>query len=418
MATPEAIAERLFHRTTKGIRLGLERMQVAVEKIGNPQAAYQSMHVAGTNGKGSTCAYMESVLRAHGVTTGLFTSPHIRRFEERFMINGKPVSGTLWTAVYDDVAGIVEDLDLTFFEAVTLIAFELFKRQRVEWGVFETGMGGRLDATTIIVPSVTVITSLDMDHVQFLGNDLQSIAREKLGIVKNNIPLVMVRPHTREVEALVKRHCEAQKAPLFFVSKDDAKDCRTEGALTSFMHNGTKMTIMLPGGYQVENCLAALTALETVGVPLDQTTIDGVAKTFVPGRFQVIERAGRPVVFDVGHNPGAAQAFAETVRSRFQHRSLCVVTGIMKDKDIAGILKSYSRVASKLILTRPNVDRAADCEALRKQAPGDFTGQCVCIPDVDNAVKAALAGSEQVVCVAGSFYTVGEAMAALGVEPY
>ena len=162
------ISQRLFLRTTHGIKLGLDRMRAAADRIGNPQDQYPSVHIAGTNGKGSVCAYLDSCLRRMGFKSGLFTSPHIVDFEERFIINGRPVASESWVAVYRDIEPVIEELGLTFFEAATLIAFELFKREKVEWAVFETGLGGRLDATNIIRPEAAVVTRLAMDHMDLL----------------------------------------------------------------------------------------------------------------------------------------------------------------------------------------------------------------------------------------------------------
>jgi len=255
MATPEEIAQRLYSRTTLGIKLGLERMRRASELIGNPQASFASIHVAGTNGKGSICAYIESAIRAHGVKTGLFTSPHLVRFEERFIMNGFPVSGPQWTAVFDDIADVIESMHLTFFEATTLIAFELFKREGVQWAVIETGMGGRLDATTVVDPAVTVITSLSLDHMQFLGNDIVSVAREKLGIVKRHVPLVIARPKEEQVRAAALDRCAEMDSPCVFVSSEDAIRNATFGESTSFPYEGRLVRTPLPGEYQVQNAL-------------------------------------------------------------------------------------------------------------------------------------------------------------------
>jgi dihydrofolate synthase / folylpolyglutamate synthase len=418
MATPEETAQRLYNRNTMGIRLGLDRMRRAAELIGNSQTNYPSVHVAGTNGKGSTCAYIESVMRAHGVKTGLFTSPHLVRFEERFIIGGRPVSGQQWTAVFNDIAGVIETLHLTFFEATTLIAFELFKREKVEWAIFETGLGGRLDATNIIIPKVAVITALGLDHTEYLGNDLVSVAREKLGIVKRHIPLVIARPEERDVSDAVREQCAAMEAPCIFVSADDAIRTASFGDSTVFPYAGRMVRTPLLGEYQVQNAMVALTALAEAGFCEASKTDDGIARTAVPGRFQVVGRDGRFVVFDVGHNPAAAKAFVTALKRRFPGHPPCIIAGVMKDKDVSGVLRQYSSVASRLIVTKPKIGRAADCETLLRGIPADFRGGRDCSTDVDQAVTQALRGREEVICVAGSFYTVGEAMKALGIKPY
>jgi dihydrofolate synthase / folylpolyglutamate synthase len=418
MPTPDEIARQLFNKTTKGIKLGLERVRQAAALIGDPQTAYASVHIAGTNGKGSTCAYIESVMRAHGAKTGLFTSPHLVRFEERFIIGGRPISGEQWMRVYNDLAEVIETSQLTFFEAITLIAFELFKREKVEWAIIETGMGGRLDATNIVIPRVTAITSLGLDHMQYLGNDLVSIAREKLGIVKQGVPLVIARPGQIDVEAVIKQQCKSMEAPCTFVAADDATNIETSDKGTCFSIGNRTLTTSLIGEYQIQNTLIALKALEYAGFIGAAKTADGIAHTLVPGRFQIINVDDRIVIFDVGHNPAAAEAFVTALMRRFRDTPACMVVGVMKDKDIAGVLRQYCSTAKRLILTKPKIERAADCETLLSKVPSDYTGICSCIPAVSDAVKSALTGDEKIVCFVGSFYTVGEAMKTLGIEPY
>jgi len=418
MLTPDAITQHLFGKTANGIKFGTDRMAQASAKIGDPHAAYPSFHVAGTNGKGSTCAYIESIIRSHGFTTGLFTSPHIKRFEERFMINGRPVATRAWMEVYGDLAAAIETCNLTFFEAITLMAFELFKREKVDWAVFETGMGGRLDATNIVVPKVSVITTIAMDHRDYLGGDLLSIAGEKLGIVKKHVPLIIVQPPQPDVKELVLRHCAERQAPCTMVSAQDAGACSTNGNSLCFTHIGRRFTTGLRGGFQIVNALAALKAAEAAGFSDEAAMVNGIGRTFVPGRFHLFELHNRTVVFDVGHNPNAAQLFVQALRDHFHGLPVCIVAGIMKDKDCAGILAQYSLAASRLILTQPKTKRAATARQLAGLIPAGYGGASVCIDDVDRAVATALEGSEKVVCVAGSFFTVGEAMTALGIEPY
>jgi dihydrofolate synthase/folylpolyglutamate synthase len=188
--------------------------------------------------------------------------------------------------------------------------------------------------------------------------------------------------------------------------------------VTSFSIGGRTLTTSLRGGYQIQNALVALKTLEYAGFKGASKTADGIAHTTAPGRFQVVRCNGRLVVFDVGHNPAAAEAFVTALMRRFTTTPTCMVVGIMKDKDISGVLRQYCLAAKRLILTKPNIERAADCEVLLSKVPSGFTGKCDCIPTVSDAVKSALAGEEKIVCVAGSFYTVGEAMKTLGVEPY
>lgn len=418
MQSAARIEQHLFNRTTKGIKLGLERMLEAAASIGDPQDAYSSIHIAGTNGKGSTSAFIESMLREQGFKTGLFTSPHIVAFEERFIINGRPVTSLTWMDVYRTVAPTIEKLNLTFFEAVTIIAFELFKREKVEWAVIETGMGGRLDSTNIILPKAASITTIAMDHMHYLGNDLVSIAGEKLGIVKKRVPLVMALPPQREIAELAQAKCKALNAPCFFVSDADAVRVSGPEDKNVFNYKNRKFSTSLQGDYQKQNCLVALETMEVLGFTDPQKAARGIEKTFLPGRFQVAFIQGRTVVFDVGHNPNAAQQLVKTLKSRFGAQSICIVAGIMKDKDIPAILKHYCECACRLVLTQPATDRAADAAFLAQNVPSSFINPVGIIPQVKDAVRVAFNGLEEVICITGSFFTVGEAMTALTIRPF
>ena len=418
MHTAADIEHHLFSRTTKGIKLGLDRMFAAAEALGNPQNAYQCIHVAGTNGKGSTSAFIESMLREYGFKTGLFTSPHIIAFEERFMINGRPVTSRQWMDVYQTVERPIEELRLTFFEAVTLLAFELFKREKVDWAVFETGMGGRLDSTNIILPKVAAITSIAMDHTNYLGDDLLSIAGEKLGIVKKNVPLVMALPRQQEIAELAQATCKDLDAACFFVSDGDRADSAEQENKTTFYYKNRLFSTSMIGDYQVQNCLVALKTMEVITFTDLDKAARGIEKAFVPGRFQVTRIHDRTVVFDVGHNPNAAEHLVKTLKRGFGARSICIVAGIMKDKDIASILKHYCGCACRLVLTQPAIDRAADAAVLAQNVPPEFKHPVEVVPRVNDAVELAFKGREDVICITGSFYTVGEAMNALDFRPY
>jgi dihydrofolate synthase / folylpolyglutamate synthase len=413
------IARRLFSRTTHGIKLGLERMRAAAARSGNPQESYASVHVAGTNGKGSTCAYIEAVLRSQGYRTGLFTSPHIVSFEERFCINGTPVSSAAWVEVYRGLESTIEDLGLTFFEASALIAFELFKREKVDFAVFETGMGGRLDATNIIVPRACAITRIAMDHMNFLGNDLVSIAGEKLGIVKSNVACIMAEPETPGVRTAALDVCREKQAPCVFVDyTKETMDIETAGRGVSFTYDGRRFELPLAGSHQVQNALVAIHTLRALGINDLQKISAAMGATFLPGRFHRERVGGKTIVFDVGHNPDAARSFVETCSRCFGDSPVTLVAGIMKDKDMAGMFDHYCRRAGNLVLTRPAGERSAETSTLRANIPLWYKGSVLETGAVAEAVKAGLASSDPITAVVGSFFTVGEAMVSLGISPY
>ncbi len=413
-SSPESIRQSLFKLTSRGIKYDLQRIASAADRAGNPHTAYRSVHVAGTNGKGSTCAYIESVLRAAGFRTGLFTSPHISAFEERFRIDGEMVKEEEWVAVYNDQRSIIEFFKLTFFEATMLMATELFRRRGVEWAVFETGLGGRLDATNIITPRVCVITRLAIDHRQYLGNTLAEIAAEKLGIVKENTPLIMERPVDENILESVESVCRSKKAPCLFVSIDDAQSVMEEMWGNRWCYHNLTWENRLPGRYQIINAMLAIEAILHSGERIDIYTIQkGIAGARIEGRFQQIILCGKTVIFDVGHNPDSAAALCATLRKRFPGRSVCFVTGIMADKDYSSMISIYDSVGSHIIFTNPKTERAAKAETLAKCLTENKRTIC---PDVGEALELALKRNEDVVCVTGSFYTVGEALERIKVK--
>jgi dihydrofolate synthase/folylpolyglutamate synthase len=412
------IKQHLFSLHTRGIKYDLDRMKYAASRLDNPQHASPCFHVAGSNGKGSVCAFLESALRRLGFKTGLYTSPHLVTFEERFMINGAPVAERAVVDVFDYLQPTAESLHLTFFETATLMAFELFKRENVEWAVYETGLGGRLDATNVVMPQVSIITPVAIDHREYLGNDLLSIAGEKLGIVKHRTPLVMAQPESTVVCDLALIHALRNETTAVFVDTHEADDttCGPDGA--HFSWHGQHFSVSLRGEYQVFNALLALNGLKNAGFYNLGTIAEGIKAAWLPGRFQVVTIKNKTVVFDVGHNPHAAHSFCRAIASRFINQPVVMVLGIMKDKDAGAMLPDYAGVAGRLILTAPSTERAARPEDLLAALPGDFGGQAEIKPDVAAAVNSAMQGPEEVVCIAGSFFTVGEGMTVLGFKPY
>ena len=412
------IRDHLFSLTTLGIKYDLNRIVAAADACGNPQNAYQSVHVAGTNGKGSTSTFCASALARCSFRVGLFMSPHLVRFEERFLIDGKPIDESLWVEVYGDLRPVIDRLQLTFFEASTLIAFELFKRRRVDWAVFETGLGGRLDATNIIVPRVSIVTRLAMDHREYLGETLASVASEKLGIVKPGVPLVMAKPKEQEITLFVERLCRGKETLYRLVNQEEATNVVTCDRGSSFDWEGRRYRINLVGDFQVINALLALNGLKAAGLSDYAAIAAGLADARLPGRFQILRVRNRTVVFDVGHNPNAAEAFCRAFKNRFGKASLCLVLGIMKDKDIHAMMRHYDGIAKRIICCAPATTRATPAGDLVRHLSGDFPGECQSTETVASAVDIALNGTEEIVCIAGSFFTVGEGMAHLGIEPY
>lgn len=411
------IKKHLFSLNNKGIKYDLNRINEAAKRCGNPQLAIKCFHVAGTNGKGSTCAYLESMLRSAGFKTGLYTSPHLLYFEERFQIDGKIISEKQWLDVYEDIRNTVDDLNLTFFETTTLLAFELFKRNEVQWAVFETGLGGRLDATNIIKPEVSVITRIALDHQDLLGKDMASIAREKAGIIKKGVPAVVASSCDPLVRNVFIDTCKNMQAPFHEVSFSDASEiCETLSA-TSFARKGIRYMLKMAGKFQVINALLALEALEIVSLLDTVTSAEGLSRTFLPCRFQQISFRQKQLILDVGHNPDAACVLVDNIKKHYADEPVCIVTGIMKDKDYPGILKKYCEIADTIILSRPQVERASLPEDLLNSIPPGKVNTKVC-NTMEEAITEAINGYHKVVCIAGSFFTVGEACSLMGINPF
>lgn len=411
------IKKHLFSLSSKGIKYDLNRITEAAQKCGNPHLAYKCFHVAGTNGKGSTCAYIESMLRTSGFKTALYTSPHILQFEERFQINGKVIDEQQWLDVYEDLKHIVDDFSLTFFEAATLIAFELFRRNNVEWVVFETGLGGRLDATNLVKPEVSVITRIAFDHTDLLGKDLVSIAAEKAGIIKKNIPAVVACNDDIQVLNVLKQRCDAMNAPCSVVSFSDAQNITETSTGISFTRKGLEYCVSMAGQYQVINALLALEAVERASLLDYNACVKGLASTFLPCRFQEFFHNGKRLILDVGHNPDAADAFVKNIKKNFANKNVCIITGIMKDKDYPEIIRNYAQIANTIIFTRPDVERASQPEDLMKSFV-DNKNRCLIRKTICESIETAFSGSYDLICIAGSFFTVGEACKILGINPF
>ncbi|MBD3346195.1 MAG: hypothetical protein GF401_14150 [Chitinivibrionales bacterium] len=412
------IIQHLYSLTARGVKFGLEKISDASARLGNPHLACPSVHVAGTNGKGTTCACIESILRHYGKKTGLFLSPHLVEFEERFLINGKPVPPESWLDIYRGIEDCIEELDLTFFEVTTLIAFELFRRENVDWAIYEVGMGGRLDATNIIKPRISAITHIDLDHEAFLGTDLVSIAAEKLGIVKPETPVVMLDSGNSDVIRVAQKRCRENLAPLTLISPSSAHAVTDSNTSTLFVYKCQPYSIQLKGKHQVSNAMLALETAHLLGFSENVIIAEALKNVFMPARFQIVKYKGKTLVFDAAHNPGAIHALVSTLKSKFENRGICIVAGILSDKNFVAMITALCTIAVQLILTSPHTDRGAGIAALKESLPDEWKEKAIERETVARAMDEALSSSAPVVCCTGSFYTVGEAMQHLGIQPY
>jgi dihydrofolate synthase/folylpolyglutamate synthase len=407
-------------------KFDLENISVLAERLGHPDRAYPSAHIAGTNGKGSTAAFFESILRRAGFRTGLNTSPHLEKINERISINGEEMSDEAFAGTFTRIQTLIEELladgklraHPTYFECVTAMAFEYFAQDRVEFGVFEVGLGGRLDATNILSPAVTIITRIDFDHENFLGHSLEEIALEKAGILKPGVPLVIAeqRPEAREV---ILARADQLNCPVvettqaFRVVQESRRDGRTRARITEISSGNTlEIAPSLPGDFQLQNALNAVAAarlLQTCGLRIsDGALMEGVAKTLWPGRLEQLQ--SNPVVYlDGAHNPGAAHQLATFLEQNFAGRRIWLIYGALRDKavdEVAGVL--FPHVA-EVIFTQPHTARAISASRLAEIAAHHASSFTV-ISSAEEALDIALtqASPEDAILVTGSLYLVGQ----------
>lgn len=406
-----------------GIKFGLNSTERLLARVGNPHKKLRFIHIAGTNGKGSTAAILSSVLRKHGLKTGLYTSPHLVRFTERFRIDDKEVSAQRILSVFDKIRSTLDgDQPPTFFEMVTAMAFLYFAEEETDWVIAETGMGGRLDATNVITPEISIITNVAFDHQEFLGKTLASIAREKAGIIKQGVPVVTgaLQP---VVQGVLKTACMNLGAPLYRF-KSDFKVRRNPNG--SFQYHGIRnqwqaLKVNLMGPHQLGNTALALAALDVLEekklIDLKPDIVsDALQEVKWPARLEIL--GTKPLILlDGAHNPQGAEALRDALRESFKYDKLHLVLGIMADKDIRGILRRLLPMAETAIFTKPRYVRAANPEELRKMAR-PFIQKYYVIPDPVTAIQEArqLARPDDLICIAGSLYFAGEVKEIFG-EP-
>jgi dihydrofolate synthase/folylpolyglutamate synthase len=400
--------ERLFALEQFGIKLGLDNINKLLDALDRPERAWTAIHIAGTNGKGSVTAMVERGLRAAGHRTGRYTSPHLDRIEERIAIDGRPIDAATFDRVAGDVLGVSDrlrsegllEVSPTFFEVTTAMAFEIFRSHEVSVGVIEVGLGGRFDATNVLTPAVSVITSIALDHEQHLGTTLGAIAYEKAGIIKAGVPVVIgeLPPAAREVVL-----AEAAKAGAPVRMSDESR----------FGH----VKLGLKGAHQAVNAAVAARTLEACrdsGIAVrDDHIATGLTEVDWPARLEWLRvDAGRYVLIDAAHNPAGAAALADYLAAA-EVRRLPVVVALMRDKDSEGILRALAARASMFVATQVSSPRALPAIELAERIARTLPGaRVVAVADPDAAIAEALAQGGCAV-VAGSIYLVGPARARL-----
>lgn len=416
-----ATIEYLYGLQKYGMKFGLDNMKRLMSLLGNPHTSFRSVHVAGTNGKGSTSAMIESMLRTSGMKTGLFTSPHLVSFTERIRINGTEIAeGDVidLAAEVKSAADGIEDFCPTFFEVVTAMAFLFFSKEKVEWAVIETGMGGRLDATNIIMPEASVITSIAMDHSEFLGRTIREIAGEKAGIIKGAVPVITAAQQPEAMDVLRRRAAETGSALSCADEHFSAEMVSDSPEGISFNYYGQKdytgLQLPLAGDHQVRNAGVAIRTVEVLSERCsgpDPDIRSGLKQLRWPGRLEMIKDVP-PVLIDGAHNPAAAVVLARYLEKLLtsRYRRIILVAGVMADKDIPGILGPLLPLAAEIICASPAYGRAAapDHLAAHAAAMGYNASQAISIAEAINMAERRCKPGDLIV-ITGSFYTIGEA---------
>ena len=401
-----------------GMIFGLTKVEGILKAIGDPHREIQSIHIGGTNGKGSTAAMMASILGKEGYRVGLYTSPHLIRFTERIKVDGKEIDKETVTALTgwmrERVKAAGPTPPFTFFDFTTAMALLYFKQEMVDLAVLEVGLGGRLDSTNVVDPLLSIITNIGRDHEDVLGKGVLRIAREKAGIIKKRRPLITAATQSRVLH-LFSKICQEKEAPLFRVGKEfhyvgnEGRNFNYEGPHRKLWG----ISLNLSGSHQIINATVALGAMEVLddsGYSVsNEAMIEGLKEVVWPGRLEMVRSSPR-VVLDGAHNVDGALFLRESLEKEFQYHPLILLIGIMKDKDILSILHSLSPLADHIILTRPHTSRAASPGSL-KEALGRNGKKAEVIEDLNKAIDRGLSltGEEGLLCITGSLYTVGEA---------
>jgi dihydrofolate synthase/folylpolyglutamate synthase len=362
-------------------KFGLNKIKRFLKKLGNPEQDLDIIHIAGTNGKGSVCAMLSAVLQEAGYSVGMYTSPHLIKFNERIRVNGRLISDK-------DVEKIIEKLNsiekkykikLTFFETATVAALIYFYEKNVDYVLLETGMGGRLDATNAVNPVLSVITNIGLEHTDYLGNTIKEIASEKAGIIKPKTTIITGAKGT--ALSIIKKIAKHKKAPLVVAKKQNLK-------------------INLKGRYQMENASTAYTILQHLNIHTRYIE-NGLKKIRWPGRFEFISKN---ILLDCAHNPEGIKALITSLKD-LKYKDLIMVVGIMHDKNAASMLKKLKPLNPKLILTKADVSTAYSPKQLAK-----FYRNSIIIPNLKKAIEYAknLASKDDLIVIAGSIYLVGE----------
>jgi len=408
-----------FHRF--GIDLRLDRIEKVLHLLKDPHRQIRCIHVGGTNGKGSVCRYISSILVSEGYTTGLYLSPHLINFRERFQINNKFINTQRFVDIVRYIKPVIDEFvktenRLTYFEVCTIIAFVFFAKEHIDYAIIEVGLGGLHDATNVITPLVSVITNVSIDHQKHLGNTIQQIASEKAGIIKPKIPVVTAA--TNEALTVIQKTCKKLSSHLTVITPDKINEKKSSVSHQTFLFHGFftdyVVTTNQLGKYQLINVAVSIAVIETLqqhGVFVTKESIfNGIKKMNHPGRMQILQK--RPfIVLDGAHNPEAMRTAMESINALFSFDRLIVIFGVMNDKAIGEMLAEIIPTCDIIIITQPNLDRAASAhEIFHIISKLDASIQIIQTVTVHEAYQKSLriAKKNDLIFGTGSLFTVGE----------
>ena len=402
-----------------GIKLGLERIKYICKKLGNPQDKYQIIHVGGSNGKGSVCQFLKSILCINGYRVGVYTSPHLQSLSERFVVDGKEISEKEIVSLVEKIKPIVDEMEdiPTFFEVTTAMAFQYFSDRKVEYAIIEVGLGGRFDATNIVNPLVSVITNVSLEHQDRLGKKIEDISFEKAGIIKKNVAVVTAASG-KALEVIKKKLIENNNSAIF-VNKNfyekisggiDWQKYLIHGVLKDY-----SLRIQMPGTFQGENlavAIATVEALQRNGVFItDESIVKGAECTKHIGRMEIF--GFNPVLLlDGAHNIAAIRALKDSIKKDFAFRKLILVIGILSDKNIDEMLEIITSVADLVIVTKSSNERACNQVVLKdKVLKAGFKKEIIVKEKLNDAIAYAksVAKKDDLILITGSLFTVGDA---------
>ncbi len=419
--------ERIIGPQYNNANFGLSRITRILSALGNPHKTFRSAHVAGTKGKGSTATMLAEMLRGCGLKVGLYTSPHMMNIRERIVVGGDMISENNFAKAVAAVATVAPKAKVpepTYFEVLTAAAFRYFAQQGVQIAVVETGLGGRLDATNVISPDVVGLTSISFDHMAQLGTTLESIAREKAGVIKKGVPVISA-PQRANVKDVFTEVAESLSAPLNFADEDVDFSYRFEFSRDAGRHARICVTtptsrfehvhVPLLGEHQAINCnvaLRMLDVLKTRGLPIDdQRAVAGLANVHLPGRMQIIRENPR-ILVDGAHNAASIDALMRAIGQNITYDSMVVIFACHKDKDVPGMIRRVQLGADKVIFTSTGTARSAEAAELAAEYM-EVSGKIAQVAaNLDEAMRIAMAAvsREDIICITGSFYLVAEAM--------